>query len=62
MNKNMKLILLIALLVYVVSPMDAVPGPVDDMILCLLYAVMNYKNIGIGTGSGEEADNNPVNQ
>ena len=45
MDKKMKIIALIALLVYVVSPVDVAPGPIDDMIMCLLYAVMNYKNV-----------------
>ena len=45
MDKKMKLIALIALLAYVISPVDAIPGPVDDMIMCLLYAVMNYKGV-----------------
>ena len=44
MDKKMKIIALIALLAYVISPVDAIPGPVDDMIMCLLYAVMNYKS------------------
>jgi len=52
MNKNMKIIALIALLAYVISPMDAVPGPVDDMILCLVYAIMNYRGFGIGENRG----------
>ena len=45
MDKKMKIIALIALLIYVISPADALPGPVDDMIMCLLYAVMNYKSV-----------------
>ena len=45
MDKKMKIIALIALLAYVISPVDAIPGPVDDMIMCLLYAVMNYKGV-----------------
>ena len=45
MDKRMKVIALIALLVYVISPVDIAPGPVDDMIMCLLYAIMNYKSI-----------------
>ncbi len=53
-NKNIKMIALIALLIYVVSPMDAVPGPIDDMILCLVYAMMNYKGLGIGGNRGED--------
>ena len=54
MNKNMKIIALIALLIYVISPMDAVPGPVDDMILCLVYALMNYKGLGVGEDRSDE--------
>ena len=45
MDKRMKVIALIALLVYVISPVDIAPGPVDDMIMCLLYAIMNYKSL-----------------
>lgn len=54
MNKNIKIIALIALLIYVISPMDAAPGPVDDMILCLVYALMNYKGFGVGEGRSDE--------
>lgn len=45
MDKKLKIIALIALLVYVISPVDLAPGPVDDMIMCLMYAIMNYKTI-----------------
>ena len=45
MDKKMKIIALIALLIYVISPVDIAPGPMDDMIMCLLYAIMNYKSI-----------------
>ena len=45
MDKKMKIIALIALLIYVISPVDLAPGPVDDMIMCLMYAIMNYKTI-----------------
>ena len=41
MDKKMKIIALIALLAYVISPVDLAPGPMDDMIMCLLYAIMN---------------------
>ena len=40
MDKKMKIIALIALLAYVISPVDLAPGPMDDMIMCLLYAIM----------------------
>ena len=45
MDKKMKIIALIALLAYVISPVDLAPGPMDDMIMCRLYAIMNYKSI-----------------
>ena len=45
MDKKMKIIALIALLAYVISPVDLAPGPMDDMVMCLLYAIMNYKTI-----------------
>jgi uncharacterized membrane protein YkvA (DUF1232 family) len=54
MDKRMKIIALIALLVYVISPVDLAPGPVDDMIMCLMYAIMNYKSI-----SNEVLDQKP---
>ena len=54
MDKKMKIIALIALLVYVISPVDLAPGPMDDMVMCLLYAIMNYKTI-----SNEVLDEKP---
>ena len=45
MDKKMKIIALIALLIYVISPVDLAPGPMDDMIMCLMYAIINYKSI-----------------
>ena len=36
MNQIMKILLVIFMVVYVVSPVDAMPGPVDDLILLLL--------------------------
>ena len=36
MNKIMKILLVIFMIVYVVSPIDAMPGPIDDLILLLL--------------------------
>ena len=35
MNGVMKGMLLVLLLIYVISPMDLCPGPVDDIILLL---------------------------
>ena len=39
MDKNLKIILAVILLVYVLSPFDLFPGPVDDMIAIAVYAL-----------------------
>lgn len=36
MSGLMKGIVLLAIIMYIVSPIDAVPGPVDDIIILLL--------------------------
>lgn len=36
MNDLMKGLVIMAILMYIVSPVDAVPGPVDDIIVLLL--------------------------
>ena len=36
MNQTMKILLAIFMVVYVVSPIDAMPGPMDDLIMILL--------------------------
>ena len=45
MNNNgfLKGILFALLVVYVVSPLDLAPGPVDDLLLILLSAAANMK-------------------
>lgn len=55
-NKNpMNILVLIILLIYVISPVDALPGPVDDTLLCLLYAFMNYRST-----AGTISDNDEI--
>lgn len=39
MDGKFKFLLLVALILYVISPVDFVPGPIDDIILCLAYVV-----------------------
>ena len=39
MDGKFKFLLLVALILYVASPIDLVPGPIDDIILCLAYVV-----------------------
>lgn len=36
MNDFLKGVVFMAVLVYVVSPIDAVPGPIDDLIVAML--------------------------
>jgi uncharacterized membrane protein YkvA (DUF1232 family) len=36
MNNFIKMLILVAVLLYVISPIDAVPGPIDDVIVTLL--------------------------
>lgn len=38
MNRAVKGILFVLLIVYMASPVDLCPGPVDDLIMMLLYA------------------------
>ena len=35
-NNALSILLLVALILYVVSPVDAVPGPIDDVILAIV--------------------------
>ena len=43
-NKIIKVFLLVLLALYVVFP-DPIPGPVDDVILCILYALSARKQL-----------------
>ncbi len=45
MDGKTKIFLLIALLVYVISPIDLAPGPVDDAILILVYMAANRNGL-----------------
>lgn len=56
-NKFIQGMLFALLLVYVVSPVDFLPGPVDDILAILLYLAANKEKLGIGTG---KTDNNQI--
>ena len=43
MSRLMKLAMIIAIGAYVISPADAIPGPVDDLIIMLLGLAANKK-------------------
>ena len=55
MNNNnlMKMMLLILVGIYVISPVDLAPGPIDDLLLILLTAASNMKQ---GSRSSELPD------
>ena len=41
MNKAFRILLLMGLMLYVASPLDMVPGPIDDMILMIMFFTSN---------------------
>lgn len=46
MERNtVSIILLVALALYAISPVDAVPGPIDDIILFLIYGIANQRKL-----------------
>ncbi len=47
-NKILNGLVLAILVIYVVSPADFLPGPVDDVIAILLYLAANKKDLRIG--------------
>lgn len=44
MDHKVKILLLIGLIIYVLSPIDVVPGPIDDALLCVAYAITMKKD------------------
>ena len=42
-NNMFDLIILMVLAIYVISPVDFMPGPIDDMIAILVYLAANKK-------------------
>lgn len=43
MNGVMKGMLFVLMLVYVLSPVDVCPGPIDDVIVILIYMASNKR-------------------
>ncbi|MDC7292077.1 MULTISPECIES: hypothetical protein [unclassified Butyrivibrio] len=56
MNKFMKWILFTLLIVYVVSPVDFVPGPVDDILAIFLLLAANKSKLAIGRRDEERIE------
>lgn len=57
-NKVLKGMLLALLAIYVISPVDLVPGPVDDLLLVLFSAVMNQINSSRSSENPDEIEGN----
>ena len=43
MNSAMKGIIIMAVIIYIVSPIDLAPGPIDDILVLLLGIAANKK-------------------
>jgi hypothetical protein len=46
-TRLIKILLLVILAIYVISPVDLCPGPVDDIIFILLYLAGNKRSLEI---------------
>ena len=55
-NKVLKGILIGLLAVYVISPVDLAPGPLDDLLLILFSYVMNNKFGSTTTAAEKDPD------
>ena len=51
MNKAMKYVLLALALLYVVSPVDMMPGPVDDVIMLAAAMILNNRKAFLQAGT-----------
>ena len=58
MDLRFKFLLLVALVLYVVSPLDFMPGPLDDIILCLAYVMVRRRKISRRVSVGETGSDN----
>ncbi|MCR5557756.1 MAG: hypothetical protein K6F75_09395 [Butyrivibrio sp.] len=52
-NRILTWLVLAILVIYVVSPADFLPGPVDDIIAIALYLMTNRKNLRISKKDDE---------
>ena len=44
MDRFLKVLLLVLVAGYVISPVDMAPGPIDDILLTLCYLIINRHN------------------
>ena len=55
MNKGLNVLVLIVLALYVASPADLAPGPVDDLIMLLIYVIANRRKLLHAGGEKNDA-------
>lgn len=55
-NGFVKGMLFALLIVYVISPADFLPGPIDDALAILIYYIANKQHLGIGRLTKKDAD------
>ncbi|MCR4903865.1 MAG: hypothetical protein K6A23_13470 [Butyrivibrio sp.] len=56
MNKFFLGVLFALLVVYVVSPLDLAPGPIDDALAIFLFYAANKSKLGLGKVNKEHVD------
>ena len=44
MNDSTKMILVVLAILYFISPVDAMPGPIDDIIILIAAMIANKRN------------------
>lgn len=54
MKNVLNVLVLIVLALYVASPIDMAPGPIDDMILLLIYVIANRRKLVSAAPAGKE--------
>lgn len=43
-NNSAKILIMIAVIIYILSPVDMVPGPIDDFIIALMAYCLNRQH------------------
>lgn len=56
MSKFWKGFLFALLIVYVVSPADFVPGPIDDILAIVIYLAANKSNLLLGKRDNDQIE------
>ena len=52
-NETKKMLILIGMIVYILSPVDCLPGPVDDIIIAIA-GIITSRRLSAPRGNGDE--------